>query len=91
MFPDEDVFYLMGLLSGALDDESLKVAMERNARIVEFCEKEGIGMKAYLPQYMNQEQWKAHFGAKWEKFERRKREYDPLAILAPGQRIFNRI
>ncbi|XP_042410075.1 cytokinin dehydrogenase 9-like [Zingiber officinale] len=42
VFPDEDVFYLVGLLSGALDDESLKVATERNARIVEFCEKEGI-------------------------------------------------
>lgn len=45
-------------------------------------------MKQYLAPYTTQQQWKAHFGARWETFERRKHRYDPLAILAPGQRIF---
>jgi cytokinin dehydrogenase len=55
--------------------------MNLNKQIVEFCEEAGIGMKQYLAPYTTQQQWKAHFGARWET-------YDPLAILAPGQRIF---
>jgi cytokinin dehydrogenase len=63
-------------------------AVNLNNQIVEFCEEADIGMKQYLAPYTTQQQWKAHFGAKWELFERRKHVYDPLAILAPGQRIF---
>jgi cytokinin dehydrogenase len=62
--------------------------MNQNNKILDFCDKAGLGMKQYLATYTNQQQWKAHFGARWETFERRKRMYDPLAILAPGQRIF---
>jgi len=67
---------------------SIAHAMNLNNQIVEFCEEADIGMKQYLAPYTTQQQWKAHFGARWETFERRKHRYDPLAILAPGQRIF---
>jgi len=91
VIPDEEIFYLVGFLSSAPSlsgHGSIAHAMNLNNQIVEFCEEADIGMKQYLAPYTTQQQWKAHFGARWETFERRKHRYDPLAILAPGQRIF---
>ncbi|XP_066307932.1 cytokinin dehydrogenase 4-like [Miscanthus floridulus] len=91
VIPDEEIFYLVGLLSSAPSlsgHGSIAHAMNLNNQIVEFCEEADTGMKQYLAPYTTQQQWKAHFGARWETFERRKHRYDPLAILAPGQRIF---
>ncbi|GJN16775.1 hypothetical protein PR202_gb03796 [Eleusine coracana subsp. coracana] len=91
VIPDEEIFYLVGFLSSApalSGHGSVEHAMNLNNQIVEFCEEADIGMKQYLAPYTTQQQWKAHFGARWETFERRKHTYDPLAILAPGQRIF---
>jgi len=31
-----------------------------------------------------------HFGKQWTRFVERKANFDPMAILAPGQRIFSR-
>ncbi|XP_006645310.1 cytokinin dehydrogenase 4 [Oryza brachyantha] len=93
VIPDEEIFYLVGFLSSAPSASghgSVQHAMNLNNQIVDFCEKNGIGMKQYLAPYTTQQQWKAHFGARWETFERRKHTYDPLAILAPGQRIFTK-
>ncbi|KAL0425673.1 UNVERIFIED_CONTAM: Cytokinin dehydrogenase 6 [Sesamum radiatum] len=36
------------------------------------------------------EEWRSHYGPRWEVFVQRKSAYDPLAILAPGQRIFQK-
>lgn len=91
VIPDEEIFYLVGFLSSAPSASghgSVEHAVNLNDKIVDFCDKAGVGMKQYLAPYTTQQQWKAHFGARWETFERRKHMYDPLAILAPGQRIF---
>ncbi|GMH08147.1 hypothetical protein Nepgr_009987 [Nepenthes gracilis] len=58
--------------------------------ILDFCGRTHLGVKQYLPHYGTREGWRAHFGTKWEDFARRKSTYDPLAILAPGQRIFQK-
>ncbi|XP_029117551.1 cytokinin dehydrogenase 3-like [Elaeis guineensis] len=50
----------------------------------------GMGAKQYLPYYKDQNGWKLHFGEKWGRFEELKSRFDPLNILAPGQRIFQR-
>lgn len=52
--------------------------------------RKGMGAKQYIPFLQNEEQWKAHFGWKWESFQDLKRRFDPLHILTPGQRIFQR-
>ncbi|XP_077219279.1 cytokinin dehydrogenase 9-like isoform X1 [Tasmannia lanceolata] len=92
--PGEDVFYLVAFLSSAVPcssgSDSLGHILAQNKRILDFCENASIGMKQYLPHYTTQEEWKAHFGPRWEAFVQRKSAYDPLAILAPGQRIFHR-
>ncbi|KAL4186219.1 hypothetical protein AMTRI_Chr09g32740 [Amborella trichopoda] len=49
-----------------------------------------LGGKLYLSYYSEEEHWKKHFGGKWERFLARKKMFDPLQILAPGQRIFKR-
>ncbi|KAG8372019.1 hypothetical protein BUALT_Bualt12G0023200 [Buddleja alternifolia] len=92
--PDEDVFYLVAFLTSAIPSstgkDGLKHILTQNEKILSFCERPHLGIKQYLPHYSNQEEWKAHFGNNWNIFARRKSTYDPLAILAPGQRIFKR-
>lgn len=90
--PDEDVFYLVALLRSALDSgeesQTLEYLTHQNQQILSFCKEAGIKIKQYLPHYTTQEEWKEHFGDKWSTFLKRKLEFDPKCILAPGQRIF---
>ncbi|KAL7097830.1 hypothetical protein ACP275_10G167600 [Erythranthe tilingii] len=92
--PDEDVFYLVAFLSSAMPSSTGKDGLEhiltQNKKILSYCGGPHLGIKQYLPHYTTREEWRAHFGDQWEVFCRRKSSYDPLAILAPGQRIFQR-
>ncbi|XAR54417.1 Cytokinin dehydrogenase [Bertholletia excelsa] len=91
VLPDEDIFYLVAFLSSAVPStgtDGLEHILTKNKRILDYCEKAKLGIKQYLPHYTTQEEWRAHFGPRWETFLRRKSAYDPFAILAPGQRIF---
>ncbi|GMH20177.1 hypothetical protein Nepgr_022018 [Nepenthes gracilis] len=92
--PSEDVFYLVAFLSSAspssTGSDGLEHLLSQNKRILDFCGRAHLGVKQYLPHYGTQEEWQAHFGSKWDVFARRKLTYDPSAILAPGQRIFQK-
>ncbi|KAL1549915.1 Cytokinin dehydrogenase 1 [Salvia divinorum] len=92
--PDDDVFYLIAFLSSAMPSstgkDGLKHILSQNKKILSFSQRPYLGIKQYLPHYSTEEEWEAHFGPHWEVFYRRKLSYDPLAILAPGQRIFRR-
>ncbi|GER27723.1 cytokinin oxidase/dehydrogenase [Striga asiatica] len=93
---DEDIFYLVAFLHHAAPsstsegsiDRVLQYLVELNNRILKFSEESRLGVKQYLPYFTTQEEWRAHFGPRWEAFVQRKATYDPLAILAPGQRVF---
>ncbi|KAK6945249.1 Cytokinin dehydrogenase 1, FAD/cytokinin binding domain [Dillenia turbinata] len=90
----EDIFYLVAFLSSAMPSstgkDSLEHILAQNKRILDYCEMTHLKVKQYLPHYSKQEDWRAHFGPKWEAFVQRKVAYDALAILAPGQRIFQK-
>ncbi|CAK9861126.1 unnamed protein product [Sphagnum jensenii] len=93
VFPDEDVFYLVALLRNALPSAgpgvSLRSQIDDNSKILSICHH--LGCKQYLPTYNTPEQWEQHFGSDgWENFVRRKQTFDPHAILAPSQNIFQR-
>ncbi|TKY62653.1 Cytokinin dehydrogenase 1 [Spatholobus suberectus] len=92
--PEEDVFYLVAFLSSAVPNstgaDSLEHILAQNKRIIEFCTRAQLRVKQYLPYYSTQEEWQAHFESRWEAFVERKRAYDPLALLAPGHRIFQK-
>ncbi|XP_041028618.1 cytokinin dehydrogenase 1-like isoform X1 [Juglans microcarpa x Juglans regia] len=92
--PDEDVFYLVAFLSSAVPystgTDGLEHILTKNKRILDFCATAQLGMKQYLPHYNTREEWQTHFGSLWEVFLQRKSAYDPWAILAPGQRIFQK-
>lgn len=92
--PEEDIIYLVAFLSSALPSstgtDGLEHIMTQNQRILDFCAKAQLGAKQYLSHYSSQNEWQAHFGPRWETFVRRKSVYDPLAILAPGHRIFQK-
>ena len=94
VLPDEDIFYLVAFLSSAVPHstgrDGLEHILNQNKRILDFCEEAHLGVKQYLPHYITQQEWKAHFGPNWEVFIQRKSAYDPLAILAPGQKIFQK-
>ncbi|KAK9165425.1 hypothetical protein Scep_000616 [Stephania cephalantha] len=88
--PDEDVFYLVALLRSATEEgpHTLDNLRDQNRRILHFCEESGIKVKRYLPDHSTQDEWKGHFGEKWEAFKQMKMKFDPSHILAVGQRIF---
>ncbi|XP_075510993.1 cytokinin dehydrogenase 9-like [Primulina tabacum] len=94
VLPEEDIFYLVAFLPHAVpsstEHDGLQYILSLNKRILDFCEVANLGVKQYLPHYTTREEWQAHFGRRWEIFMQRKLAYDPLAILAPGQRIFQK-
>nr|KAJ0225049.1 hypothetical protein LSAT_V11C100039310 [Lactuca sativa] len=95
VIPDEDIFYLVAFLSQAnplstKGKDSLQHLLSQNKKILDFCKEAHLGVKQYLPHFHTQDEWRAHFGQTWETFQRRKMAYDPLAILAPGHRIFQK-
>ncbi|KAJ1692173.1 hypothetical protein LUZ63_008871 [Rhynchospora breviuscula] len=97
VIPKEEVFYLVAFLFSeptpsptSEKNENLEIALQKNKKVVKFCNNANIGMKQYLPHHTTQKEWRAHFGDKWETFCRRKQAYDPLAMLAPGQGIFHK-
>lgn len=85
---EEDVFYAVGLLRSAVAAGDLERLERENAAVLEFCHREGIGCKQYLPSHASRDGWRRHFGEKWSRFAALKRKYDPRAILSPGQGIF---
>jgi cytokinin dehydrogenase len=90
--PNEDIFYLVAFLRSAIPSSTnhLDNLIDQNQKILSFCQQAGIGAKQYLPHHTTEDDWKTHFGEKWDKFVQRKTVYDPTAILAPGQRIFSK-
>ncbi|KAH9616518.1 hypothetical protein KSS87_005246 [Heliosperma pusillum] len=92
--PEGDVFYLVAFLTSVMPSSTSSSKHDeilvRNKRIINFCNIAKLGVKQYLPHYDDQKEWRAHYGPKWDAFSQRKNAYDPLAILAPGQKIFHR-
>ncbi|XP_022983738.1 cytokinin dehydrogenase 4-like [Cucurbita maxima] len=92
--PDEEIFYLVGFLFSALPTstgkQSLEYILAQNQIILDYCVRDLPGCTQYLPHYSSQDEWQAHFGSKWRVLMERKSAYDPLSILAPGQRIFQK-
>ncbi len=90
VIPDESMFYLVAFLRNALPSSgpSLKSQMDDNSKILSMCHD--ISCKQYFPTYNNPAQWEQHFGSQWQNFVELKQTFDPHAILAPGQNIFQR-
>lgn len=88
VIPDEDVFYVVGLLHSSGFNE-WQAFDEVNKKLLQFCHVAGIMVKQYLPHYETPEDWKIHFGSNWQSFQEMKTKSDPNKILSPGQRIFN--
>ncbi|VVB16899.1 unnamed protein product [Arabis nemorensis] len=93
VIPEGDVFYIVALLRfvpRCTKASSVERMVIQNQEIVQWCVKNGIDYKLYLPHYKSQEEWIRHFGNRWSRFVDRKTMFDPVAILSPGQKIFNR-
>ncbi|KAM3397233.1 cytokinin dehydrogenase 7 isoform X1 [Capsicum galapagoense] len=93
VLPQSDIFYLVALLrfTHAHPTESkIKQMVAQNNEIVQTCIKNGFDFKLYLPHYESTVEWKKHFGDQWIRFVERKSQFDPKAVLAPGQKIFTR-
>ncbi|KAF6139208.1 hypothetical protein GIB67_040355 [Kingdonia uniflora] len=93
VLPEGEIFYLVALLRFSLPypkGPPLEDMIAQNQEILQCCMTNGIDFKLYLPHYRNGEQWETHFGKQWPRFVEMKAGFDPMAILAPGQRIFSR-
>ncbi|KAM0036440.1 putative cytokinin dehydrogenase [Helianthus debilis subsp. tardiflorus] len=93
VLPDGDIFYIVALLRFTKPYQkspSVRDLVAQNHEIVQVCARKGLDFKLYLPHYNSEEGWKQHFGDRWDRFVEMKSRYDPMAILAPGQKIFTR-
>ncbi|XP_020236580.1 cytokinin dehydrogenase 7 [Cajanus cajan] len=91
--PDSDIFYIVALLRfspAPPKGPPAELLVAQNNEIIEFCTRRGLDFKLYFPHYHSREDWIKHFGNQWPRFLERKATFDPLAILAPGQKIFSR-
>ncbi|KAF2304273.1 hypothetical protein GH714_029098 [Hevea brasiliensis] len=93
MIPAEgEIFYIVALLRFTHSKgPCVEKLVSQNQEIVQLCVNKGFDFKLYLPHYHSQDDWKRHFGNQWSRFVDRKASFDPMAILAPGQKIFKRI
>ncbi|OEL16884.1 Cytokinin dehydrogenase 7 [Dichanthelium oligosanthes] len=85
---DEEVFYAVSLLWSALSVDDVEQLEKANESVLDLCAQTGIECKQYLPHHTSQDGWQRYFGAKWGKVAELKAQYDPQAILSPGQKIF---
>ncbi|XP_008786614.2 cytokinin dehydrogenase 11-like [Phoenix dactylifera] len=91
--PDSEIFYLVALLRFSRaypEGPAAADQVAQNREVVECCRSNGYDFKLYLPHYQSEADWADHFGRQWPRFVDRKARYDPLAILAPGQKLFSR-
>jgi cytokinin dehydrogenase len=95
VIPEEDIFYAVSLLrfnKSFPEGPPLSSVLDQNNAILEACKANGIPVKQYLGRHETQKEWEKHFGEeRWKRFLERKRLFDPIAILSPGQNIFPRI
>ncbi|KAG2390199.1 Cytokinin dehydrogenase [Vigna angularis] len=92
--PDSNIFYIIALLRFIPPPPKgppTELLVEQNHEIIQLCCNRGFDFKLYLPHYQSQENWMRHYGDKWTTFLERKANFDPFALLAPGQKIFSRI
>ncbi|KAL0330644.1 UNVERIFIED_CONTAM: Cytokinin dehydrogenase 7 [Sesamum angustifolium] len=93
VLPEGEMFYLVALLRFCFPYPkglSAEEMIVQNQEIVQSCIQNGFDFKLYLPHHTSREGWKRHFGNQWTRFQERKARFDPMAILAPGQKIFPR-
>ncbi|XP_020113411.1 cytokinin dehydrogenase 11-like, partial [Ananas comosus] len=91
--PNSEVFYLVALLRFTRpypEGPTAEELVAQNREIIRICRSNGYDFKLYLPHYDTQSEWAHHFGDGWPRFVERKARYDPMALLAPGQKIFPR-
>ena len=93
VLPEGDIFYIVALLrftNPYQESPTVNDIVLQNHEIVQTCVRKGFDFKLYLPHYNTEDGWKQHFGDRWSWFVEMKSRYDPMAILAPGQKIFTR-
>ncbi|EYU20300.1 hypothetical protein ABFS82_01G007900 [Erythranthe guttata] len=93
VLPEGEIFYLVALLRFCFPYPkglSVQEMVVQNQEIVQTCTNNGFDFKLYLPHYNSTDDWKHHFGNQWTRFQGRKASFDPMALLAPGQKIFPR-
>ncbi|KAF3784234.1 Cytokinin dehydrogenase 3 [Nymphaea thermarum] len=92
----DNLVYIVGVLRSVAADcvtgtPCLGGIVQQNQRVVEAATAE-LSAKQYLPSFSSERQWRNHFGeGRWQRFAAMKARFDPLHMLAPGQRIFDRI
>lgn len=93
VLPEGEIFYIVALLrftNPYQKSPSVRDLVLQNQEIIQTCVRSGFDFKLYLPHYNTEDDWKQHFGDRWLWFVEMKSRYDPMAILAPGQKIFTR-
>jgi FAD/FMN-containing dehydrogenase len=88
--PAGETFFLFGLLRTAIPPTPERSAelVAANRRLFEQARAVGGFFYPVDSVPMSPADWRRHFGPRWPQFHAAKQEFDPDALLAPGQGIF---
>ena len=89
--PEGETFFLFGLLRNAIPPTPERAAelIDANRRLFEQARDLGGYFYPVDSVPMSPEDWRQHFGARWHQLFAAKKAFDPDALLAPGQGVFN--
>ncbi|WP_405162953.1 FAD-binding protein [Nocardia sp. NBC_01499] len=72
-----------------IDPEFIEEMLDRNERMLAHARKQyGAVLYPIGSLRLTAQDWRTHYGDKWSAFRAAKSRYDPSAILATGQKIF---
>ena len=88
--PSGETFFLFGLLRTAIPPTPERSAelVAANRRLFEQARAVGGFFYPVDSVPMSPDDWRRHFGDRWPQLHAAKQEFDPDALLAPGQGIF---
>lgn len=85
------VMYVVGVLQSASPDTCNHHCLHnllQHQRLFAQTACDRIGAKQYLGHQPSPFHWRQHFSQRWDRFARRKSQFDKNYILGPGQGIF---
>jgi len=88
--PDEDIVFVFNVIRIPASDDAAETArmIEQNRVLYDRIRNAGGVLYPVSALPLTVEDWKNHFGSKWQRFEQAARQYDPSHILTPGYGLF---
>jgi FAD/FMN-containing dehydrogenase len=87
--PNSDIVWLFDILRFSPDNPEVAANMvNQNRTFFDLLAQKGAKRYPISAIHFEENDWKTHYGEKWEEVKSLKQKYDPNFILTPNQRVF---